>query len=147
MKDVRFHFREIVFHGPKVNGDYQLICHGKLVGEGMVKILSFFHFHHALQSSSSSLQQASVIPITPLQEWTSINIRVYDDKEEIYWDLELVVDLNIHRILIETKQKLSPPMVSRILSCIGIKNGKEILYLTSNIHIPRRKKLKNRHNS
>lgn len=146
MDHIRFHFREILLNGQMLKGEYQLICNGKMVGRDMVKMFSVFHFQHALQYSSSSSQPTSVIPITPLQEWTSINIRVYDDNEDVHWDFKLMFDLNIHRIFIKANESLSPFMLSRLLSCFGIKSGDQILYLNSNIPIPKRNKLKNRHN-
>ncbi|MGE8203717.1 hypothetical protein ACQKP0_04070 [Heyndrickxia sp. NPDC080065] len=133
MGEIRIHFQEILSHGHFIKGDYQLVCHGKIISKNKVKILSDFHFHHALQCSITSAYPSSVILITPLQEWTSINIRVCYKNN--HWDIKLVVDLTNRRIFIENQDPIPPFMLSRILSSFGLKNRKRILYLSSHIGI------------
>ncbi|QQZ10204.1 hypothetical protein [Heyndrickxia vini] len=147
MEDILFHFREILSHGRSVNGDYQLICHGKAVGEKLVKVYSEFHFHHALQSSASSSKSSSVVTITPLKEWTSLKIEIYHENLENQLKVKLVVDLVQNSIFFETQDNISPYLLSGLLSCFGIKKGKQILYFTSQIPIRKRRKLKKRHNT
>ncbi|KYD09115.1 hypothetical protein [Heyndrickxia sporothermodurans] len=142
MGDILFHFREILSNGQGIHGDYQLICHGKAVGEKLVKVYSEFQFHHALQSIALSSNSSSFVPITPLKEWNSLKIEIHHENLENHLNIKLVVDLVEKSVSFETRESISPHLLSGLLSCFGIKKGKQILYFTSQVPIKKRRKLK-----